>query len=243
MIKIHYNVYSSKSQNFRQRFLILHYTAGSFNSSIQELTSGGVSSHYIVPTNKYIDPSYTKNNIEVYSLVPEMNRAWHAGISNWGDRTNLNDSSLGIEIVNLSSQQKFEPYPEEQINILIELCSNILSRYPDIKPNYVLAHSDVAVGRKVDPGPLFPWKTLYQNGIGAWYDEDVVEKYKNIFKDNLPTEQEILDKLYQYGYRYTGSTQILLTAFQMHFRPSNYSGILDTETAAIIYALTDKYFN
>ncbi len=126
MIKIHYNVYSSKSQNFRQRFLILHYTAGSFDSSIQELTSGGVSSHYIVPTNKYIDPSYTKNNIEVYSLVPEMNRAWHAGISNWGDRTNLNDSSLGIEIVNLSSQQKFEPYPEEQINILIELCSNIL---------------------------------------------------------------------------------------------------------------------
>lgn len=245
-LKIDYTSYSSSNKNFRERFLILHYTAGNFGNSVSELTgdsadSRSVSSHYIVPTLKGIDPTYPNDELIVYSIVPEMDRAWDVGVSAWRNRTDLNDSSIGVEIVNLTNDTKFEPFPEQQINVIIELCKNIVSRYPDIIPTNILGHGDVAVGRKEDPGPLFPWEKLYKAGIGAWYDQELVNRYKDKFEKNMPSDKDVLNKLYQYGYVYSGEPYILFRAFQMHFRPTNYSGTLDAETAAIAYALVDKY--
>ena len=240
-MKIDATSYLSHSKNFRQRFLILHYTAGDFAFSINALTQHNVSAHYVVPTLKTIDPTYLNDELIVYCLVAEQERAWHAGVSAWQDRTNLNDSSIGIEIVNQATDTQFEPYPDEQIQLVIGLCKNILARYPDIVPTNVLGHSDIAVGRKIDPGPLFPWKMLYDNGIGAWYDQDTIKYYQQRFDEKMPTIGEVVGKLNDYGYRHQADHLPLIKTFQMHFRQSNYSGKLDAETAAIAYALVDKY--
>lgn len=240
MLKINYTNYLSKAKNFRQRFLVLHYTALNFDLSVKALTKD-VSAHYLVPTLKSIDPTYPNNELIVYSLVPETDRAWHAGVSKWKDRSNLNDTSIGIEIVNMATEQTFVTYPPEQVDCIIELCKNILERYPDIAPTNVVAHSDISPGRKMDPGPLFPWKQLYDNGIGAWYDQKTVDKYTAEFTIKMPSQKEVSDKLIKYGYRYTGAFSSLLISFQMRFRPEKYNGILDVQTAAIIFALAEKY--
>lgn len=113
--------------------------------------------------------------MRIFNLVEENERAWHAGASAWATRRNLNDTSIGVEIVNLATEDKgvftFPPYNPIQIAAVKELAANILQRYPDITPVNVVGHSDIAIGRKSDPGAAFPWKELYDAGIGAWYDE------------------------------------------------------------------------
>jgi N-acetylmuramoyl-L-alanine amidase len=237
-----YTTYLSQAKNFRQRFLVLHYTAENFSASVASLTGKSVSAHYLVPTLQNIDPTYNKDKLEIYCLVSEMERAWHAGSSSWRDRTSLNDSSIGIEIVNMATDESFVEYPDEQVQVIINLCYNILARYPDIDPTNVVGHSDISIGRKKDPGPLFPWNTLYNAGIGAWFDEEVVGSYIEEFTEQMPSVDEVKQKLSTYGYVAENVTnQELLTAFQMHFRPDNYDGVLDQQTAAIAYALCDKY--
>lgn len=254
MYKIDYNSYRAiASFNRRVRFLIFHYTAQNFEESINSLTGPHVSAHYLIPdeTDKgYISAGF--NDMRIFNLVDESERAWHAGISHWAGRNNLNDSSIGIEIVNLAKEDKqgvvFTPFSQKQIEAVKQLSLNILQRYPDISPPHILGHSDIAVGRKSDPGAMFPWQTLYQAGIGAWYDNDIKSYYLKQFKHTgLPDKQFILEKLQRYGYdTYLANDKIrfnqLIRAFQLHFRPQNYSGVVDSETIAILYALVDKYF-
>ena len=160
MQPINYHPYrSSRSFNSRVRFLIFHYTAGNFASSITTLTGPNVSAHYLVPD--ITDPSYLKAGYirqEVFNLVDETHRAWHAGSSQWGNRSNLNDTSIGVEIVNLATFSEgvftFPSYHTEQVDATVELALNILKRYPDISPTQVLGHSDISIGRKSDPGPV-----------------------------------------------------------------------------------------
>ena len=240
-LNIDYSSCLSKAKNFRQRFLILHYTAKDFQGSIASLTGPHVSVHYLVPTLQDIDPTYPHDSLKVYALVPEAERAWHAGDSQWGNRAELNDSSIGIEIVNLTTDVQFQPYPDKQIELVISLCQNILQRYPDITPNNVIGHSDISVGRKIDPGPMFPWFKLYQHGVGAWFDEVTVQEYTKQFTAKMPSKEDVISKLKDYGYNINVEDSLLFKAFQMHFRPANYFGLLDVETAAIAYALCDKY--
>lgn len=253
MYMIDYNSYRSiKSFNRRVRFLIMHYTAINFTESVDALTGDYVSAHYLVPDpseKTYIDAGF--DDMRIFNLVDESERAWHAGASFWAGRTNLNDSSIGIEIVNLASEENdqlvFPPFHPQQIEAVRELAVNILQRYPDIEATNVLAHSDIAPGRKKDPGAAFPWKQLYEAGIGAWPDDCTVQKYLSKFSCSLPSKEEILSKLSQYGYDTSladtdsGYTK-LIQAFQLHFRQDNYDGIVDPETTAIIYALVEKYF-
>ena len=236
----------------RIRFLIMHYTSINFEQSITALTGEQVSCHYLIPDPA--DPSYLAldfTQVTIFNLVDENERAWHAGVSAWGDRSNLNDSSIGIEIVNLATENEnnfvFPAYHPQQIDALKELTIGILKRYPDIRPNQILGHSDIAIGRKNDPGAAFPWKALYEVGIGAWYDEEVKLAYQSQFdKSSLPPREVIFEKFKTYGYDIShvqtdlGFEQ-LLRAFQMHFRATDYSGKLDSETTAILYALVDKY--
>ena len=133
------------------------------------------------------------------------------------------------------------------MDIVKALLLDILDRYPRIDPVDVVAHSDIAPDRKSDPGPYFPWKELYDAGIGAWYDDETYEKYLKIFDEGLPQIDLIQEALSTYGYpvEVTGEndeqTKFGVRAFQLHFRANNYSGSMDAESMAILMALIEKY--
>ncbi len=254
------------SENFdsRVKYIVIHYTSENFAESLRLLTTKTdrpVSSHYLIP--ELNDKTYELTTTKPYLLVDEHNRAWHAGISYWSGERGLNDNSIGIEIVNTSGCQKgieqlidhedlnnscyFLSFPKQQITVLVNLIRDILSRYPEIKPYNIIGHSDIAPNRKIDPGPLFPWKTLYENGFGAWYEMEDYIYFQNLFKTQLPTTLEAQQQLEIYGYEIElngiedKQSRDAVRAFQMHFRPSNYSGYFDLETIAILYALNKKY--
>ena len=253
----------SENQSGRVDYVIVHYTSVDFAESLRLLTQRTerrVSSHYLVPERG--DRSYPHRRLKVYRLVDEHRRAWHAGYSYWRGHTDLNSRSIGIEVVNRAecvadnpvlvmedpkSFCEFPPYDSEQIELVIDLMLDILQRHPNIDPVNILAHSDVAIERKLDPGPAFPWRQLYDRGIGAWYDEESAQKYREHFK-NDPIDLRLLQNaLAAYGYdvEETGKldrrTRFAIRAFQMHFRPSDWSGQPDVDTAAILFALLQKY--
>ena len=244
------NEYRSSAYNKRVRFLVLHYTAASFASSLKWLTTK-TSAHYLVPDPT--EKTYKHKKLEIFNLVNEEDRAWHAGVSGWENRVNLNDQSIGIEIINLASYDQktgfnFVDYNDDQIEAVIQLCHTIIPKYSDITTTRVIGHSDIAPGRKHDPGPKFPWYKLYQSGIGAWYDESTKEKYVTQYqKSGLPAIRHIQSQLKKYGYpiQITETldqlTEFCIKALQMHFRPKKYDGQVDIETAAILNALIDKY--
>ncbi|ABM44857.1 hypothetical protein H704_00416 [Bartonella bacilliformis Peru38] len=255
MYTIDYNKYRSvKGFNNRVRFLVMHYTAVNFEKSIASLTGADVSAHYLVPDpmeETYIASGF--KGVHIFNLVDEDKRSWHAGVSSWAGRANLNDTAIGIETVSLATEKDgvftFPPYNLNQIDAIKKLSLNILQRYPDITPTNVVGHSDISIGRKSDPGAAFPWKELYEAGIGAWYDEEVKNKYYHHFlrEIKLPSKEEVITRLKRYGYDTSAADsdkgfKNLIRAFQLHFRQKNYDGVLDIETLAILYALLDKYF-
>ncbi|WP_230425662.1 N-acetylmuramoyl-L-alanine amidase [Spartinivicinus ruber] len=243
--------YRSLSYNSRIRFLVVHYTAINFVEAVAALTTN-VSAHYLLPCLE--DSSYPFPDLRTFKLVDESQRAWHAGISAWEDRVNINDQSIGIEIVYQpeeranSADLDFPDYPTDQIKQLILLCKDILQRHPDITPTRVVGHSDIAPDRKADPGPKFPWQHLYLEGVGAWYNPETVEYYQQQFRKTLPSVMEVQQKLKAYGYpiKLTGvedeQMRQVVNAFQMHFNPESYYGQLDIKTVAVLYALVDRYF-
>jgi N-acetyl-anhydromuramyl-L-alanine amidase AmpD/CubicO group peptidase (beta-lactamase class C family) len=256
-----------QSKNYSQRikFLVMHYTAIDYQKSVKALVDeGGLSSHYLIPERH--DPSYTDGDLKVIQLVAESGRAWHAGNSSWQGREDLNDQSIGIEIVNVpqcmrdssatKQQQRenapdrlciFPDYDPKQIELLITLSKDILKRNPDITPTGIVGHSDIAPTRKNDPGPRFPWYQLYQAGIGAWYDNDTLKKYWQMFNDRPVSAGLMQSALRAYGYGITetgmndGATFDTLSAFQMHFMPWSVNGQLDSKTAGALFALIEKY--
>ncbi|AGP45235.1 N-acetylmuramoyl-L-alanine amidase [Serratia plymuthica] len=253
MFSIDYNSYRSVAGfGHRVRFLVLHYTAQNFADSVQSLTGKSVSAHYLVPDPE--DQTYQAagfSGVRIFNLVDEDERAWHAGVSKWGSRNNLNDTAIGIEIVNLASGEgediTFPPFNPQQIAAVTQLAQNILQRYPDITPINVVAHSDIAPGRKSDPGPQFPWRQLHQAGVGAWYDDAVKQRHQREYHcQGIPAQRELLALFAKYGYDTSAATDAegyrqLVRAFQLHFRPQQYGGVMDVETAAILRALVDKY--
>ncbi|HEI6804733.1 TPA: N-acetylmuramoyl-L-alanine amidase [Yersinia enterocolitica] len=238
----------SIAQNERVRFLVLHYTATDDAESLRLLTQGDVSAHYLVKTH----PESLDGKPVVLQLVPESQRAWHAGVSYWQGRNSLNDTSIGIEIVNRGFTERmlrreWYPYNESQIELIERLTKDIVERY-NIDPANVVAHSDIAPLRKSDPGPLFPWKRLATQGIGAWPDDATVIKYiagRN--KHDMASVSIIQQTLARYGYQIPQSGELddesrqVIKAFQMHFRAQDFSGIPDVETEAIALALVEKY--
>jgi len=236
------------SADSRIRFLVMHYTDGDEARSLAELTRGDVSAHYLVP----VHPLLRDGRPVVWQLVPESQRAWHAGQSFWQGTTELNAASIGIENVNLGPRDTpqgrvWDPYPPDQQDAIIRLAKDIVARYA-IPPTRVVGHSDIAPQRKTDPGPLFPWKALYDAGVGAWPDEATVTAELAGRAPDAPADVRALQwKLARYGYDVATDgvlderTRRVFAAFQMHFRPRDYSGTPDAQTDAIAQALLDKY--
>ena len=255
-----------KSENVDERvkYVVLHYTSENFEDSLRLLTkrsSFPVSAHYLIPERE--DATYPRSELRIYQLVEEEDRAWHAGRSSWLGQKDLNNTSIGIELVNLSGCSKsveslgnsrdfytscdFREFDSDQVQLLIELLRGLLKRYPNIKPINIVGHSDIAPNRKIDPGPKFPWRKLYEEGFGIWYEKSDYEYFIREFAAFPPSTLEVQKKLSELGYGIDVSgeedlgSQLAVRAFQMRFLNRSYSGFLDTETVAIIYALHMKY--
>lgn len=247
--------YQATGKSERIKFIVLHYTVSDNERSIQLLTKGQVSSHYLILDN---------DDNKIYSLVPESERAWHAGSGGFGGRNILNDTSIGIEIVNKGIQpqylralkdseldyhpyEHFVEFDELQVKKVAQLVQDIAKRY-EISPKNIIGHSDLAPARKIDPGAKFPWQRLYKEyGIGAWYDEADKRYFTEEVQLATPTIAEIKQAFRDYGYQINDTNQWdkasrdVIYAFQLHFRPLNPTGQMDIETYAILKALNKKY--
>lgn len=182
-----------------------------------------VSCHYLIHQTGRID-----------RLVPENKRAWHAGVSSWNERKNINDYSIGIELDSLG-----DVFPQPLMESLVWLVGDIRTRYP-IANSLILGHSDVAPLRKDDPSEHFDWEFLARLNIG------VFPTPAKIFEPLASTEtlQQCLKNI-GYGIELTGDwdqqTVLTLKAFQRHFRRQKVDGVLDDETTAMLRAVEELY--
>jgi N-acetylmuramoyl-L-alanine amidase len=212
--------------------LLLHYTGmASTDEALERLTSmdARVSSHYLV-----------RENGRIVQLVAETCRAFHAGVSSWEGTTDINSRSIGIEIANAGHDFGCPPFPEAQIAAVIALARDIVARHA-VRADRVLAHSDVAPGRKRDPGELFPWPRLAAAGVGLWVTpRPVVTGAALMQGDAGDAVRELQSALARYGYgiAVTGlfdeATRDVVAAFQRHFRPALVDGIADRSTLATL---------
>ena len=227
--------YTSVAQDSRVQFLVIHFTSEDFPNSLRVLTQGQVSSHYLVRD----DPP------TVYRLVDESRRAWHAGLSSWQGYTQINAASIGIEIVNRGFDYgMWHEYPKEQVDAVVELVKDIVKRHA-IRPDRVVAHSDIAPQRKVDPGPRFPWKRLADEGLIRWPDAAEVARRRPLFEQNVPGVAWFQERLARHGFEVPRHgeldvpTRKVIAAFQMKYRPQVFDGTPDAETAAILDVLVN----
>lgn len=230
--------HASLGHDSRVQFIVVHYTSGDLERSLEILKGDGVSSHYLIG----------ESPATIYRLVDENRRAWHAGDSQWKGRTWLNSSSIGIELVNrgyIEGEQGrlWYPYPDAQIDALIVLLKDIMQRH-GLKPGAIVGHSDIAPQRKVDPGPLFPWKRLAEAGLVPWPDPAVVARQRALYRQQLPDVAWFQTQLAEQGYRVPlhgeldEETRNVIAAFQMKYRPTRFDGQPDAETAAFLSALS-----
>lgn len=215
--------------------LILHYTGmpdGDQALNWLCVEESQVSCHYLV----YEDG-------RIVQMVREDRRAWHAGKSIWHGHEDINSRSIGIEVVNPGHGHGYPDFPDGQMSAVVELSKDIVERHK-ILPNNVVAHSDIAPLRKSDPGEKFPWKLLFDNGIGNWIEPSAIKdgRFFQLGDSGQPVEalQSML-ALYGYGIQTSGVydelTKAVVIAFQRHFRPEKVDGIADASTIETLYRL------
>ncbi|MGA7458013.1 MAG: N-acetylmuramoyl-L-alanine amidase [Methyloceanibacter sp.] len=215
--------------------LILHYTGmDSAEAALDWLSrqESGVSSHYLVDEDG-----------RIAQLVPESERAWHAGQSRWAGETDLNSCSIGIEIHNPGHDFDYPDFADAEMRAVEALCHDILGRH-SIPPHRVLAHSDVAPGRKRDPGEKFDWQRLARTGIGLWVPPAPVEDDQGLGPGDEGEMVAALQRdLLAYGYgvelttTYGTGLEKVVEAFQRHFRPARIDGRADRSTRATLARL------
>lgn len=230
---------SAASQDSRIQFIVIHFTSTDFDEALAILGNGPVSSHYLVRD----DP------VAIYQLVDDNQRAWHAGESSWQGITQLNASSIGIEIVNRGDRDgAWHDYPPAQIDAVVALVKRLARQY-HVRPDHIVGHSDIAPQRKLDPGPRFPWKRLADEGLVPWPDAVGVLAKRVEYGANLPQASWFQERLQKLGYAVprTGvvdpETQRVIAAFQMKYRPRLFDGIPDAETAAILDSLAEVWLD
>jgi N-acetylmuramoyl-L-alanine amidase len=229
--------HTASGQNSRVQYIVLHYTSTDLARSLHLLTETEVSSHYLI----------AEAPATIYRLVDENRRAWHAGDSQWRGRTWLNSTTIGIELVNqgfydTANGRYWQPFAPAQIDALIILLKDIMQRH-QLAPGSIIAHSDIAPQRKVDPGPLFPWKRLADAGLLAWPDANAVAHQQVVFSASLPSVLWFQEQLARQGYavpvhgELDQATRNVIAALQMKYRQARYDGEPDAQTAAILLVL------
>ncbi len=224
------------SPNFNDRdpvaplqYIVLHYTGMKTGDAARQRLcdpTAKVSAHYMI-----------EEDGRIFQLVDEDKRAWHAGISFWRGVTDMNSASIGIELVNPGHQFGYRPFTPQQIRSLKPLLRQIIERHRLSAKTCLLAHADIAPMRKEDPGELFPWRDLAQQGFGLWpspqsvdyghaEDEDVQVLLRSVGYD-CPT-----------GTGYDRATRAALLAFQRRYEPNNLTGTPEKETVARLRALS-----
>jgi N-acetylmuramoyl-L-alanine amidase len=204
--------------------LILHYTGMETAQAARDRLrdpDAKVSAHYLIDEDGTVD-----------ALVPEAERAWHAGVACWAGARDINDRSIGIELVNPGHDWGYRPFPEVQMAALIALATAIRARHP-IPSHRVLGHSDVAPTRKTDPGELFDWPRLAESGLGVWPAQapEIAQ---------TPPVTWFLERLARIGYCIDAPADALLTAFQRHWRPEAVTGAADAGTAGRLAGLVAR---
>lgn len=203
------------SPNFRPRpdgaatdMLVIHYTGMRTGAAaLARLCDPDVevSAHYLI-----------EEDGRVFGLVEEADQAWHAGVASWRGAGNINDRSIGIELVNPGHEYGYRPFPDAQMAALIGLARDVLTRH-DIPVRNIVGHSDVAPARKRDPGELFDWRGLAAAGIGAWPAGA---------GDGAGADAAVL--LADIGYD-LGDPELAVTAFQRRYLPHRVDGRVDQE--------------
>jgi N-acetylmuramoyl-L-alanine amidase len=229
------------SQNFSPRirlksnikFIIIHYTG--MQSEIESINrlkniKSKVSCHYFINRKGSITQMVRDNQV-----------AWHAGKSKWKSFKNLNENSIGIELVNKGHEFGYQNFSNIQITSLINLCKNLKKKYMIKKENF-LGHSDIAPLRKLDPGEKFPWEKLSKYNLGYWHEGNKkklkptnYKKIKNLFFNNL----------FKIGYRYfsvnkrSKKDRLIIRSFQQRYLPKNVTGKIDQKTFEISHFLAN----
>lgn len=220
--------------------LILHYTGMPTSAAALDLLrrpEAEVSAHYFV-----------EEDGGVRQLVPEERSAWHAGRSFWAGEAALNSASIGIEIVHPGHKDP-RPFPARQIEAVAALCRDICERR-NIRPERVLAHSDIAVARKIDPGEFFPWDDLAARGVGHFVAPAPLREGEALAAGDVGEAVAHLQRrLAAYGYKivetgsYDEDTFQVVAAFQRHFRPALVDGRADASTLETLDRLVEALNN
>lgn len=230
------------SPNFGQRangqppsMIILHYTGMPSGKAAEDWLCNAdsqVSSHYLI----HLDG-------QVVQMVRETDRAWHSGKSSWQGVTDINSASIGVEIVNAGHEFGYADFPARQMQAVIALCRDITARHA-ILPHRLLGHSDVAPGRKVDPGERFRWSMLAEAGLGHFVKPSPMRGGEKLVPgDEGESVQSLQSALSLYGYgiditgHYDARTQTVVAAFQQHFRQRCVDGIADRSTVGTLTRL------
>jgi len=209
------------STNFSMRkpnFVIIHHTAqNSCEQTLQTFTTkkSAVSAHYVICKDG-----------TVHHMVSDYLRAWQAGVSKWGNATDINSLSIGIEIDN----NGFEPFTDAQINSLLQLLDRLKKAYGIPTSNFI-GHADIAPGRKVDPNRYFPWQKLAQSGFGFWYDTTAVA---------VPDSFNAMLALRIIGYDIK-KPEAAIQSYKIHFVQSDSSNVITDADKKILFDLEKKY--
>lgn len=202
----------------KPNYVIIHHTAQ--NSTDQTLKTftlprTQVSAHYVIGRDG-----------KVYHMLNDYLRAWHGGASKWGNATDINSSSIGIELDN----NGFEPFSETQISGLLEVLAKLKKNHGIPVANFI-GHSDIAPGRKVDPNSNFPWKKLADSGYGLWPD---------LVLDSVPETFNPQEALRIIGYD-VKNLDFAIRAFKLHFIQTDLSPMLNEYDKQVLYNLYKKY--
>lgn len=200
----------------KPEIVVLHYTAmESADAACRTLCNPDteVSAHYLIGEDG-----------AVFQLVEEEDRAWHAGAGSWQGRGDVNSRSIGIELANTG----FAPFSEPLMRSLEELLEDILLRR-SITPEQVIAHSDLAPGRKIDPGRRFDWRRLARRGLSVWPD----------WQSAAPNAQGFREALTSFGYPSDVPEETRVAAFRLRFNPGE-AGALNGRDMGMALALQDR---
>ena len=253
-----YGEYWVGTTNFNLRkpnYVVLHHTAqDSVRQTLNTFTipRTQVSSHYVIGKDG-----------EIYHMLNDYYRAWHGGAGKWGNNTDLNSSSLGIEIDNNGEEE----FTTAQINSLLDLLEILKKKYKIPAENFI-GHSDIAPSRKVDPNKNFPWKKLAEEGYGLWYDEVEVEKLKHeaeffspnplvtklqgnlntripfidklVFPEVIPADFNVENALKIIGFD-TSNLSSAKSAFKLHFIQEDLEKSFSNYDLKVLYQLYKKY--